>query len=237
MSIPDEFWDRLCKEEIHIMSLSLHHRSLKRTLLSYLVSFTGLRELSLSICSRVKPDDLQMACLLANAIVSHSWSLTKVHIRPSHSGSWCLDHSMLDALELCHGLQSLHVHADEARTRMDANNVVDRTLQCVVTLWPNIQNLVIHAVSQSFGFDALRATASRIHRRVLAFRFVPLPLEKREFLFSSDFAGYSIKVLDEKNGIHVFKVENLKDWGRKDARRRLRRKYKFWTRREDISDD
>ncbi|KAK0482008.1 hypothetical protein EDD18DRAFT_1468005 [Armillaria luteobubalina] len=236
-SIPDEFWDRLRKEEIHLTSLSHRQRGLERALLSYLVSFSGLRKLTLGIRGRSTPDDLQVSYLLANAIALHSWSLTKVHIRPSRSGPWCLDHPMLDALELCLSLQSLHVHADEAGTRVDADNVIDRTLQCVVTLWPNIQSLVIHAVSQSFGFDALQATASRIHKRILAFRFVPLPLERRAFLFSSNFARYSTKVLDEKNGTHVFKVEILKDWGRKDARRILRRKYKFWARHKDISDD
>ncbi|KAK0421673.1 hypothetical protein EV421DRAFT_2026925 [Armillaria borealis] len=236
MSIPDEFWDRLRKEEIHLTFLSHRQRSLKRMLLSYLVSYTGLRELSLDIWGRSTSDDFQMAYLLANVITSHSWSLTMVHTEPSRSGPWCLDHPMLDALELCHSLQSLHVCVDEARTRVETNNVIDRTLQCVVTLWPNIRDLEIHAVSQSFGFDALRATASRIHKHVLAFCFAQLPSERHGLLFSSDFAQYSIKVHDKKNSIHAFKVEHLKDWGRKEARRILRRKYKFWKRSDDIND-
>ncbi|PBK94215.1 hypothetical protein ARMGADRAFT_1062523 [Armillaria gallica] len=237
MSIPDEFWDRLRKEEIHLASLSHRQKGLRRTLLSYLVSYTGLHELSLSICGRPIADDLQMAYLLANAIASHSWTLTIVHIEPSCSGPWCLDHPMLDALELCHSLQSLHVRADEARTRVKTNNVINRTLQCVVMLWPNIRDLKIHAVSQSFGFDALRMTASQIHKHILAFCFAPLPQERHGLLFSSDFAQYSIKVHDEKNNIQAFKIEHLKEWGRKEARRILRRKYKFWKRFDDADDD
>ncbi|SJL15860.1 uncharacterized protein ARMOST_19368 [Armillaria ostoyae] len=125
MSIPDEFWDRLRKEEIQLTTLSHRQRSLKRTLLSYLVSYTGLRELSLGIWGRSTSDNLQMAYLLANVITSQSWSLTMVHIEPSRRGPWCLDHPMLDALELCHSLQSLHVHVDEARTRVETNNMID----------------------------------------------------------------------------------------------------------------
>ncbi|KAK0184399.1 hypothetical protein F5146DRAFT_1125796 [Armillaria mellea] len=215
--IPDEFWDRLRQEGIYLRSLSHRQQSVQRTLLSYLVSYTGLRELSLDIWGESTLNDLQMASLLVNIIASHSRSLTIVHIKPSRSGPWCLDHPMLDALELCHSLQSLHVHVDAAKTRMDVNNVIDRILWGVVTLWPDIRVLKIHAVSQSFGFDVLRTTTGQIHTRILAFRFAPLPCERYGLLFSSDFARYSIKIQDKKNSILAFKVEFLKDWGKKDA--------------------
>ncbi|PBK68089.1 hypothetical protein ARMSODRAFT_294274 [Armillaria solidipes] len=236
VSMPDEFWDRLRKDGIHLAYLSYYDTRIGSALLSYLTSYTGLRELSLRIWPRADPipDDPHIKDLLLNVITSHSWSLTTVHIEPDYSRAWCLDHPMLDALALCHSLRSLHVRANEATTEVEEDNVIDRTLESFVTLWPNLWDLQIHAVSQSFGFDALRRIASQIHKHILAFRFVP---KRSILLFSSDFANYSIKIHDKKNSIHAFKVEHLKDWGKKDLQRRSRRKYMFWKRSNDSNDD
>ncbi|PBK94230.1 hypothetical protein ARMGADRAFT_1078938 [Armillaria gallica] len=235
ISLPHEFWDRLREEEIHLAVLSYHDYRIGSALLSYLMSYTGLSSLSLRIWPMASStsDDPHIQDLLLNVIASHSWTLTTVHIEPDYSGAWCLDHPMLDALALCHSLQSLHVRADEARTEVEANNVIDRALESFVTLWPNLWALEIRAVSQSFGFDALRTTASQIHKHILAFRFAPPLPESPILLFSSDFANYSITIHDEKNSIHAFKVERLKDWGKKDSQRRSRRKYMFWKRSND----
>ncbi len=126
ISLPHGFWDRLREEEIHLGVLSYHDDRIGSALLSYLMSYTGLSSLSLWIRSMASstPDDPHIQDLLLNVIASHSWSLTTVHIEHGYSGGWCLAHPMLDALALCHSLQSLHVCADEARTEVEANNVI-----------------------------------------------------------------------------------------------------------------
>ncbi|KAK0481999.1 hypothetical protein EDD18DRAFT_1202355 [Armillaria luteobubalina] len=223
---------------IHLPYLSCHDDRIGDALLSYLMSYRGLCELSLRLWNGIHstPDDAHIEDLL-NVITSHSWSLTTVRIEPDLSGAWCLDHPMLDALALCRSLQSLHVRAYEARTEAKANNVIDRTLESFVTLWPNLWDLQIHAVSQSYGFDALRRTASQIHKHILAFRFASALPARRILLFSSDFANYSIRIHDEKNNIHAFKVEYLKDWGEKELQRRSQRKYMFWKSFSNSDDD
>ncbi|SJL15845.1 uncharacterized protein ARMOST_19350 [Armillaria ostoyae] len=126
VSMPDEFWDRLREDGIHLAYLSYYDTRIGSALLSYLTTYTGLRELSLQIWPGADPipDDPHIKDLLLNVITSHSWSLTTVHIEPDYSRAWCLDHPMLDALALCHSLQSLHVRANEATTEVEENNVI-----------------------------------------------------------------------------------------------------------------
>ncbi|KAK0481976.1 hypothetical protein EDD18DRAFT_770005 [Armillaria luteobubalina] len=229
-TLPDEFWDTLREREVHLASLSYLRDDIPRALLSYLLSYTGLRELSLHILASSTTDDLHIQRLLPSIIASHSWCLTTFRIEPLYSGEWCLDHPMLDALNLCSGLESLHVCANKARTQVKANNVIDRTLESLTKSWPNLLDLQINAVSQSFGFDAVRATASQIHKRILTFHFVNPPQVKSGLYLTSDFATYSIKLHDQKNNICAFKVQYLNYYGRKESWR----KYKFW---ERINDD
>ncbi|KAK0220787.1 hypothetical protein EDD85DRAFT_274816 [Armillaria nabsnona] len=123
--MPDQFWDRLREDQIFLASLSYSQYSLEGSLLSYLVSYTGLSELSLTMFAQSTPGDLHNAYLLLNVVAINCWCLTKVHIEPNHSGAWCLNHPMLDALSFCHYLESLCVCVDKAGTRVDANrNVV-----------------------------------------------------------------------------------------------------------------
>ncbi|KAK0468565.1 hypothetical protein IW261DRAFT_1053541 [Armillaria novae-zelandiae] len=125
IALPDEFWDTLREKEIHLVSLSYLRDSISRALLLYLMSYKGLCELSLHIWAPSTTDDLHIQNLLPNIIASHSRCLTTFRIEPYYSGEWCLDHPMLDALNLCSGLESLHVCADKARTQVEANNVID----------------------------------------------------------------------------------------------------------------
>ncbi|KAK0439511.1 uncharacterized protein EV420DRAFT_1170963 [Desarmillaria tabescens] len=229
--IPNEFWDRLREDDIHLTSLSYCESNIDSALLSYLMSYTGLHELSLGIWDRPTPNSLHNADLLPNVIALSSWCLTKVHIEPDHSGAWCLDHRMLDALVICRGLKSLHVCADKVTTKVEVNN--DRVLGALMVLWPNLWDLNINAVSPSFGFDAVRTAASQIHGRILAFRFAPLPPERARLHVSSDFATYSVKIHDQKNNTHSFKVRYLNYYGKKESSR----KYKFWRRSDGTNDD
>ncbi|KAK0439525.1 uncharacterized protein EV420DRAFT_1486274 [Desarmillaria tabescens] len=205
----------------------LHDNGIYLASLSYLQD--GLCELSLHIFARSTTDDPHIQNLLPNIIASNSWWLTTVHIEPSYSGEWCLDHPMLDALNLCSSLESLRVCADKARTQVEANNVIDKTLESLIMSWPNLWDLRINAVSQSFGFDAVRATAGRIHKRILAFRFAQPPQERSRLYLASDFATYSIKIHDQKNNICAFKVRYLNYYGEKESWR----KYKFWKQTND----
>ncbi|KAG7441727.1 uncharacterized protein BT62DRAFT_471832 [Guyanagaster necrorhizus] len=224
ITIPDEFWDGLQEQGICLVSLTYHNPSL--ALLSYLSSYTGLHELSLNMSSDPTNGNLHISSLLPTVITLNSSSLTTVRIGPCHSGAWCLDHSMLDALVLCRGLKSLYVCADKSRTTAEENNVIDRILHAFIASWPNLCNLQIEAVSRSYGFEAVRTTASEIHRRILALRFAPLPPERFRPQLSSDFATYSVNIYDRKNNIHVFKVQHLEYHGRRESWR----KYKFWKR-------
>ncbi|KAK0200131.1 hypothetical protein DFS33DRAFT_1490575 [Desarmillaria ectypa] len=233
ISLPNEFWDRLCEDEIHLVSLSYFPNRIERALMLYLMSYTGLCELSLCTRARSTPDDFHIQDLLLNIIALHSWCLTTVRIEPSYSGAWCLDHPMLDALTLCSGLESLCVRADKARTLVEANNVVDRALESLIMSWPNLWELKIYAVSRALGFDAVRATASQIHKRILAFRFAQPAQGKPKRYLSSDFATYSIKICNREQNSCAFKVEYLKYHGKKE----LWRKYKFWKRSGDTNDD
>ncbi|SJL15847.1 uncharacterized protein ARMOST_19352 [Armillaria ostoyae] len=231
---PKEFWDRLREDQIFLASLSYSERTLEMPLLSYLMSYTGLRELSLSISDRSTPDDFHVACLLPSVITINSSCLTNVHIEPYHSGPWCLNHSMLYALSFCHRLESLYVCVDKTGTRVDANrNVIDRVLEALVISWPNLWDLQINAVSLSYGFEAVRTTASQVHKRILAFRFAQLHPERPTLHVSSDFATYSVKIHDRKRNVHAFKVWYLNYYGSKESRR----KYKFWKRSHDSDND
>ncbi|KAG7441737.1 uncharacterized protein BT62DRAFT_997018 [Guyanagaster necrorhizus] len=231
INVPDVLWDGLQEHGICLVSLSYHEPTL--ALLSYLSSYTGLRELSLNMSSDPTNGTLHIASLLPAVITLNSSSLTTVRIVPCHSGAWCLDHPMLDALALCRGLKSLHVCADKARTRVEENNVIDRLLQAFLALWPNLWDLQIDAVSRSYGFEAVRTTASQIHRRILALRFAPLSPERPKVHVSSDFAAYSVIIHDQKNNIHSFKVQYLRHYGEKESWR----KYKFWRRSDNTNDD
>lgn len=231
---PNEFWDGLRENQIYLASFSYSERTLERPLLSYLVSYTGLRELSLSVSDRSTPDDVYVASLLPSVITINSWCLTKVHIDPDHSGAWCLNHSMLDALSFCHRLEALYVCVDKTGTRVDGNrNVVDRVLEALVASWPNLWDLQINAVSLSYGFEAVRTTASEVHKCILAFRFAQLPPKRPTLHVSSDFATYSVKIHDRKRNVHAFKVWYLNYYGSKESRR----KYKFWRRSNDTDND
>ncbi|PBK68101.1 hypothetical protein ARMSODRAFT_958614 [Armillaria solidipes] len=232
--IPDEFWDRLREDQIYLASLSYSQHMLKSSLLSYLASYTGLCELSLTMWAQSTLDDFHVACLLPSVITINSWCLTKVHIEPDYSGPWCLNHPMLDALSFCDHLESLYVCVDKAGTRVDANgNVIDRVLEASVASWPNLWDLQIYAVSRSYGFEEVRTTASQVHRHILAFRFAQLPSKRPTLRVSSVFATYSVKIHDRKRNIHAFKVCSLNYYGKKESRR----KYKFWKRSNDTSDD
>ncbi|KAK0468592.1 hypothetical protein IW261DRAFT_1573686 [Armillaria novae-zelandiae] len=106
------------------------------------MSYAGLCELSLRIWHRVHlaSDDAHIEGLL-KVVSSHSWSLTTVRIEPYLNGALCLDDPMLDALALCHNLQSLRVCADEARTEVKANNVVSiRIARNVVAKSPGLSD-------------------------------------------------------------------------------------------------
>lgn len=231
---PNEFWDRLREDEIYLASLSYCESTIERPLLSYLVSYTGLCELSLGILDRSTPEDVQVAGLLPSVITINAWCLTKVHIDPCYSGAWCLNHPMLDALSCCNCLETLRVCVDKSGIRVDPNrNVVDRILETLVASWPNLWDLQIHAVSLSYGFEALRTTASEVHKRILAFRFAQLPRGRLTLHVSSDFATYSVKMHDRKRNIHAFKVWYLNYYGSKESWR----KYKFWKRSNDTNDD
>ncbi|KAG7441712.1 uncharacterized protein BT62DRAFT_997006 [Guyanagaster necrorhizus] len=222
ITIPDEFWDGLQEQGICLVSLTYHEPTL--TLLSYLSSYTGLRELSLNMSSASTNGNLHISSLLLTIITSNSSSLTTVHIEPHNSGAWCLDHPMLDALVLCRGLKSLHVCADKSRTTAEENNVIDRILQAFMSSWPNLWDLQINTVSRSYGYNAERTTASEMHGRILALRFTPPPQERPRLQLSSDFATYSVKIHDQMNNIHAFKVQHMKYYGDKESWR----KYKFW---------
>ncbi|KAK0184389.1 hypothetical protein F5146DRAFT_247877, partial [Armillaria mellea] len=231
---PNEFWDGLLKDEIYLASLSYSESTLERPLLSYLASYTGLRELSLSIYDRSAPDDVHVACLLPSVITANSWCLMKVQINPDHNGAWCLNHPMLDALSCCNRLESLRVCVDKTGTRVDPDrNVVDRVLETLMVWWPNLWDLHIQAVSLSYGFEAVRMTASEVHKRILAFRFAQLPPERSRLHISSDFATYSVKIHDRKWNIYAFKVWYLNYYGDKE----FRRKFEFWKRSNDTNDD
>ncbi|KAK0468595.1 hypothetical protein IW261DRAFT_1573689 [Armillaria novae-zelandiae] len=233
MRPPDEFWDGLRDDEIYLASLSYSESTLERPLLSYLVSYTGLRELSLGILDQSTPEDVHVAGLLPSVIIMNSWCLTKIHIDPYYSGAWCLNHPMLDALSCCNSLEILRVCVDKTGTRVDANrNVIDEILEALVVSWPNLWDLQIHVVSLSYGFEALRTTASEVHKRILAFRFTQLPPEQSALHISSDFATYSVKMHDRKRNIHAFKVWYLNYYGSKESRR----KYQFWKRSNDTND-
>ncbi|KAK0482001.1 hypothetical protein EDD18DRAFT_770651 [Armillaria luteobubalina] len=231
---PNGFWDGLREDEIYLASLSYCESTIERPLLSYLVSYTGLCELSLGILDRSTPEDVQVAGLLPSVITINAWCLTKVHIDPCYSGAWCLNHPMLDALSCCNCLETLRVCVDKSGIRVDPNrNVVDRILETLVASWPNLWDLQIHAVSLSYGFEALRTTASEVHKRILAFRFAQLPRGRLTLHVSSDFATYSVKMHDRKRNIHAFKVWYLNYYGSKESWR----KYKFWKRSNDTNDD
>ncbi|KAG7441725.1 uncharacterized protein BT62DRAFT_471824 [Guyanagaster necrorhizus] len=218
INVPDVLWDGLQEYGICLVSLSYHMPTL--ALLSYLSSYTGLRELSLNILVGPTTDNLHIASLLPIVISSNSSSLTTVHIEPRYSGAWCLDHPMLDALALCRGLKSLHVCADETRVRVEENNAIDRILQAFMSSWPNLWDLQINAVSRSYGYDAddpVRTTASQIHRRILALHFAPLPPERPRLHVSSNFATYAVKIHDRKNNIYTFEMQDLDYHGDKES--------------------
>ncbi|KAG7441716.1 uncharacterized protein BT62DRAFT_936841 [Guyanagaster necrorhizus] len=213
ITIPDVFWDGLQEHGICLVSLTYYDPSL--ALLSYLSSYTGLRELSLNMLSASIDGNLHISSLLPTVITSNSSSLTTVHIEPHHGGAWCLDHPMLDALVLCRGLKSLHVCADETRVRVEENNVIDRILQASMTSWPNLWDLQIRVVP--LADEAVKMATSQIHRRILALRFAPLPPERSRLQISTEFAAYAVKIHDRKNNIYAFEMQDLDYHGDKES--------------------
>ncbi|KAK0468615.1 hypothetical protein IW261DRAFT_1518422 [Armillaria novae-zelandiae] len=232
---PSEFWGGLREAGINLTSLTYCERTLERPLLSYLVSYTGLREMSVWVLGQSVPEDVHVVGILASIITINSWYLTRVHIDTFDNVTWCLNHPMMDSLSSCHYLESLRVCVDKSVTRADSNrNVVDRVLEAALVSWPNLWYLGIYvAVSHSYGFEAIRTTASQVHKRIMAFRFTLLPPEQATPYIYSDFAMYSAKIYDRKRNVHAFKVGYLEYYGEKE----LWRKCKFWKRSRDTNDD
>ncbi len=67
-------------------------------MLSYLGSYTGLKELELRIKGPSEQDSVRLKYVLLNVVIPNAGCLTKVRIEPVMSGNWCMDHPMLDAL-------------------------------------------------------------------------------------------------------------------------------------------
>ncbi|PBK68102.1 hypothetical protein ARMSODRAFT_1005084 [Armillaria solidipes] len=231
--VPDQLWNGLREEGIHLTALGYCCRSVKLALLSYLGSYTGLRELELQIQRLSEQDNVHLEYLLSNVITPNAAYLTKVHIAPITSGTWCLDHHMLDTLALCCSLKSIYLCADKSRARVQPpNNVIDRMMTSLMDYWPHLSNLRIRAVSRSVGFLAVRSTLNQIHNRVLAARFARPSTDMLGTSIETDFAMYSMKLRSRRKQIYAFKIKELMYYGEKECRRKLR----FW-RRSDPSDE
>ncbi|KAK0468616.1 hypothetical protein IW261DRAFT_1055170 [Armillaria novae-zelandiae] len=157
---PNEFWDGLREDEIYLASLSYCERTLERPLLSYLVSYTGLRKLSLWVSDRSTPDDVHVAGLLTSVITINSWSLTKFHVDTFDNVAWCLNHPMLDALSSCHCLKSLRVCVDKSVNRLDADRNVVSIRSCLGFM---AESLVSGNICGSLPF--LRVRSDKDHRK------------------------------------------------------------------------
>ncbi|KAK0220786.1 hypothetical protein EDD85DRAFT_863493 [Armillaria nabsnona] len=216
--VPDQFWDGLREEEIHLTVLGYCCRPIKLALLSYLGSYTGLRELELQIEHLSEQDNVHLEYLLSNVITPNAAYLTKVHIKPITSGIWCLDHHVLDALALCRSLKSIYLCADRSRARVQPpNNVIDRMMASLMDYWPHLSNLRITAVSRSVGFPAVRSTLIQIHNRVLAARFARPSIDMLNTSIETDFAMYSMKIYSRRKKIYAFKIEDLLYTGKRNA--------------------
>ncbi|KAK0220748.1 hypothetical protein EDD85DRAFT_863368 [Armillaria nabsnona] len=230
-NVPNELWDGLREEGIHLTVLEYVCWPVEHSLLSYLGSYTGLKELKLQIQGPSEQDGVHLKCFLLNVVIPNAGCLTKVHIEPVMSGNWCLDHPMLDALVMCCHLESLYICADRARTRLERRyNVIDRTMVLLIDYWPHLSDLTI--MTASWGDPTVRSTPKQIHSSVLAARFPNPSIDMLKTRICTDFGRYSMKIHSRKKKVYTFKIKWLSCYGRKERRR----KWRFW-RRSDPSDE
>ncbi|SJL15870.1 uncharacterized protein ARMOST_19378 [Armillaria ostoyae] len=124
--LPAVFWDYLCDANIHLECLSLNPCEVGPALTHYLSSFTGLRQLYISL---QKPSDhseyVEMhPSWFLRVIQIHALHLTGVHILPSVPGSWCLSELIIGHLLLCINLRSISVRVDNDSARVKGSKNV-----------------------------------------------------------------------------------------------------------------
>ncbi|PBK82543.1 hypothetical protein ARMGADRAFT_1019602 [Armillaria gallica] len=230
-NVPNELWDGLREEGIHLTVLEYVCWRVELSLLSYLGSFTGLKELELQIKGPSEQDGVHLKFFLLNVVIPNAGCLTKVHIKPVMSGNWCLDHPMLDALVMCCHLESLYICSDRARTRLEPRyNVIDRTMALLIDYWPHLSDLTI--MTASLGTPTVGSTPKQIHSRVLVARFPYPSIDMLKTEIWTNFGHYSMKIHSRKKKVYTFKIKWLSCYGRK----KCQRKWRFW-RRSDPSDE
>ncbi|KAK0199429.1 hypothetical protein DFS33DRAFT_1388577 [Desarmillaria ectypa] len=140
ISVPADFWRALETAHIHLRKLSV--RELDESLLSYLESYAGLRDLSV--------DDAAKSELAADrfyhcVVPKHSGSLKNMRINTDFEGRWCLGDTRLDEIMRCSGLISIDfsVGLGEVDTPYDGN-VITRLLEAAATgVFPFLRHIGI----------------------------------------------------------------------------------------------
>ncbi|KAK0207548.1 hypothetical protein IW262DRAFT_529423 [Armillaria fumosa] len=144
ISVPAEFWRALETARIYLQKLSV--RELDESLLNYLESYTGLKDLS---AGRFE-DDVAKSDLAADrfyhcVVPKHSGSLRNVHISTDFEGKWCLSDTQLDEIMRCSGLVSLDVSV--GLSEVDAlydENAITRLLEAAANgVFPLLRNIGI----------------------------------------------------------------------------------------------
>ncbi|KAK0470414.1 uncharacterized protein EV420DRAFT_113853 [Desarmillaria tabescens] len=102
ISVPADFWRALETARIHLQKLSV--RELDESLLSYLESYAGLRDLSADDAAK---SDLAADRFYHCVVPKHSGTLRNVRVNTDFEGKWCLGDTQLDEIMRCTDLRSI----------------------------------------------------------------------------------------------------------------------------------
>ncbi|KAF8915083.1 hypothetical protein CPB85DRAFT_453909 [Mucidula mucida] len=142
MQVPDTFWEVLSGG---CTSLDVGSAVLGAPFLTYISSYSGLRDLSFSMHAMYDTtmglESTRARRFWMHNLPGHFSSLTTLRVSAQTAGGWCLDEVSIDAVSQCHALEGLWLTVDWAHI------VVDDSTNIVATMFPQFfisQYLAMH---------------------------------------------------------------------------------------------
>ncbi|ESK86470.1 hypothetical protein Moror_9875 [Moniliophthora roreri MCA 2997] len=142
--VSPEFWDFLRDEKIFLESL--HVNEVTDSLLRYMVSYSGLKQLELILCSQyVRPREEEEGVarkFFADVLRLHVETLQSLSVITEVDSAWCIQFNNLDALSRCTKLASLSITI-KSGPEIPSDEIVTQVLLNVEMHIPSLVTLVL----------------------------------------------------------------------------------------------